>query len=191
MPIGMSFYPTILYPWSPATQFDKDNGQAGMYCNNPMLGNSNVAVTASRAYLTRFRPSRYMTIISIAFAVGTPAAADDACDVGIYDASFNRLVSAGATTGKLNSGGVKNITISTIQLAPSTTYFAAFSVGTLGGSAASVAMTSVVAGAVNELFGTGSQEEQKFMSSGHPLPTTITPGAGAISSCPILAVRET
>jgi hypothetical protein len=172
---------------------DRDNGQPGLIAPGySVLGfNAVQALTAGRATVARFVPSRPMTINLIAFVVTTAAGADDACDVGIYDASYSRIVSAGATTGKLNSTGVKTITISPTTLVAGTVYYAAFSVVTpFGGTAASLVMTTTSSGSMFDLFGTtAGLREVTFQSAAHPLAATFTSG-GNVSAVPILALRE-
>jgi len=170
---------------------DKDNGQPGMYCFGGLgVGNLNfVALVASQGRVSRFRPSRNMSIVSIAFSVAVAAGADDACDVGIYDANFNRIVSSGATTGRLNSVGVKTIPIAVTLLA-GVTYYGAFSVGTFGSTAASLMMTQTGASLAGFLFGTTPPLlESTFMNGAHPLPALFTYG-GPTGGVPLLAVRE-
>lgn len=174
-----------------ASAYDKDNGQTGIVACPTYFSVSTSALTAGRAYAVRFRPSRTMTIALVAFNVSVAAGADDACDVGIYDAAFNRLVSSGATTGKLNATtGVKTIALAATTLSAGVTYYAAFSVLTpFGGTAASLVMTSQAAANLGDLFGTGNGvREQTFMAA-HPLPNPFVP-AGQINNCPLIALRE-
>ena len=80
-----------------------------------------------------------MTIQSIAFIVATAATVDDPCDVGIYSAdAATRLVSKGATTGLLNSTGLKVATVTATPLAANTVYYAVFASGTPGGTVAQI-----------------------------------------------------
>ena len=167
----------------------KDNGQPGMYCVALISGSSSAALIASRAYFTRFKPSRNMLIVSIAFGVQTAAGADDACDVGIYDAAGNRIVTSGSTNGRLNVLGARTIPITPTLLTAGVVYYAAFAAGTFGGSAASVGVTQMAG--TTQLFGIGfPQVEQGWMGASFPLPSTINTAGGALTACPILAVRE-
>jgi hypothetical protein len=189
------------YPRDPTTgalligarQYDRDDGQAGMYCT-PMGGLLPLAaasLAASRAYAIRFVPSRNMTVVSMAFAVAAAAGADDACDVGIFSGNWQTLLgSAGATTGKLNSIGSKTVTLAApVALVARTAYYAAFSCGTFGGVAGQLVMTNVNVNAV-QLFGaTAGTQLQSFQSGAHPLAAPHV-SAGTIVSVPLLAVRE-
>lgn len=177
-----------------------NNDRAGQY-GMPQLP---CAVTTlnpiNRAYFTRFVAERDMTITKMAFGVSGNAASDDACDVGIYDATLTRLGSAGATTGHLNSTGVKEIPLSgSVALVGGRVYYAAFSMATPGGAAATVGALSISNG---QFFGTlfgaeGSgaatvqpDAEMLFLSAGHPLGAgPITP-TGQSNSNPLLALKE-
>lgn len=175
-------------------RYDRDNGQAGMIA--PSTGGiyaaqGSIALTASRAYLARFVPSRTFSATVIAFVCSTAAGADDAVDVGLYDSAYGRLVSAGATTGKLTGTGLKTVTVAATTLQAGNVYYAAFSVGTFGGTAGQVLMTNLAASSAPvDFFGSGAGvRELTFMASAHPLPSTVT-AAGTIGQVPILAVRE-
>lgn len=145
---------------------------------------------ANRAFWCRFVPSRNMTIALIAFAVTTAATADDSCDVGIYDASLNRIVSSGATSGKLNSIGVKTISISSTNLTAGTVYHASFAYGSVGGTGAQIAAVLNNSGFYGDLFGTAvgtrimSQKDSQYPLPAGPL-TTLSGGV-----CPFLVLRE-
>jgi hypothetical protein len=175
-------------------QYDRDFATTGIIApggNGLYVPGGALAPTANRAFLAKFVPSRSMTIALIAFNVSTASGSDDACDVGIYDAAMNRLVSAGATTGKLNSTGVKTVAITPTTLAPRTVYYAAWSAGTPGGTSVQVTVATLAAAGIADLYGaTAGLRAQIFMDTAHPLPVTVTPNAAATSSVPILALRE-
>ena len=170
---------------------DRDNGQTGILAPSARGFNAaNVALTANRAYVARFVPSRDMTVTLIAFSVEVAAGADDACDVGIYDASYNRIVSSGATTGKLNSQGVKTVTIASTALVAGVVYYAAISTGTQGGSAGQLGGANMGSSRLGQLFGAAvGKLEADFQNTAHTLPATLT-GGGGITTVPQLAVRE-
>lgn len=144
--------------------------------------------TANRGYFARFVPKADFTATVIAFEVTTIANVDDPVDVGIYSAAGARIVSAGATSGKLiTTTGVKTVTITGTPLYAGTVYYAAFSYGTVGGTAGTLRTTS--SGAAGDLFGaTVGTTTQFFMTSAYPLPATATT-SGTLSACPIIAVR--
>src|SRR5215471_2156022 len=156
--------------WTLSQLYDSTGGQPGMYCWDAHMSAAGTALlVATRGYYTRFRATRNMTIGSIAFAVTSAATADDACDVGIYDAYMNRLASAGATTGRLNSTGAKTIPVAATPLTAGVIYYAAFSVGAVGGTAAQLQMTTTN-GINSMLFGSANPfAEQGANTPGHPL----------------------
>ena len=170
---------------------DRDNGQRGILAPTlPGWSGGALGLTANLAVLSRFVPTRDMTVTLIAFGISTAATADDACDAGIYDAALTRIVSAGATLGKLNSTGVKTVPIAATTLKANRTYYAALSCGTLGGTGASMRGANFGAGEIPQLFGaTAGLVEAYTKGSAHPLPTTITTPT-ITSQGPVLAVRE-
>lgn len=171
---------------------DRDNGQAGVYA--PMtfgnVGQTTLALTANRAFLGRFTVSRTMTVTKVAFILITAAGADDEVDVAIYSSALARLGSAGATTGKLTgAAGVRTVDLSaSLTLAPGT-YYAGFSSGTQGGSAAAVLSNAYGNGNAPDIFGsTAGLRESAYANTSHPLPNPIAfTSAGNV---PIMAVRE-
>lgn len=171
---------------------DRDFKQAGIYAIGGMPASvTTKTAVANQAELTRFVPSRAMTIATIAFVVETAASLDDAVDVGIYDAAGNRLASSGAVTGQLNSVGVKNIGLTAaLTLAADTIYYAAWACGAVGGTAA--VYTAISRGASNAvtLFGSGfPQLEGALKAASHPLPATISAPTARYNQ-PLLALRE-
>lgn len=170
-------------------QYDKDNGQAGMYAPSaPGWNTTNTAPTASRATFARFVPSRDMTVASIAFHVIT-LGADVACDVGIYDSALNRMAVSTAATGRLASIGVKNIALTTpVALNARSIYYAAFSAD--AGSTAILTFAQYTGAGTASMFGTTAGiVEIDFKAASHPLPTTLTV-TGNLGGVPLLAVRE-
>lgn len=170
---------------------DRDNGQPGIIAPST-IGWSPAAVglVANQAFLVRFVPSRKMVASLVAFGVSTAAGADDAIDAGIYDAALNRLVSAGATTGKVNATGVKTVNLTPTALTPGSVYYAALSCGTLGGTAASLRAANFADSTVAQLYGAAVPfMEACFKGTSHPLPTSIvTPAVTTL--VPVIAVRE-
>lgn len=153
---------------------------------------STVTPPANRAYFGRFVAPRDMTIALIAFVTTVAATNDDACDVGIYSSSLARIVSAGATTGKMNAtAGVQTISITATPLTKGTVYYAAFSYGAVGGTAATL-WSIGPAGANNGSIIFGSTVPsliQGKADTSHPLPNPLVSG-GNISGVPVLALRE-
>jgi hypothetical protein len=173
-----------------STRFDTK--QAGMYaCPADISSVATLALNSARAYYLRFVPHRQMTITLAAFAVTTASGTDDPCDVAIYDSTLaNRLANVGATTGKLNTTGIKTMTFaSALTLTPATVYFVAF------GATSTATLAAVNLNSNNNagLFGTSApQAECLFLNSGYStglIAGPISPG-GVISGAPLIALRE-
>src|SRR5262249_25461754 len=159
-------------------------------CSPHMCGSlPNIALVAGRAGYARFRPSRNMNITSISFVCQTAAGSDDAVDVGIYNASGNRIISSGPVTGKVNSIGARTVPLS-VSLTGGTTYYAALAAVTpFGSTAASVIHISQGSSAVSVMFSASfGLVELGYMAAGWPLPATLT--YAQVSAVPFLAVRE-
>ena len=169
-----------------------NDGQAGMYAPGaPGWTNAGFGPSANTAYFLRVVPSRQMTITSIAYGVTVAATVDDACDVGIYDATLTRLVSAGAAAGRMNSTGIKNIAITATTLAAGSAYYAAYSYGAIGGVVGQVSGGNYGALEKVQLFGaTAGLIEACNKGSSHPLPAGPVASPAASSLVPVLALRE-
>lgn len=169
---------------------DRDNGQAGIITPGSRgwsMGTQ--ALTANRGYLARFVPSRNMAVTKLAFVVTTNSGTDDPVDVGIYDDTMTKIVSSGATTGKLNTNGLKTVDITTTNLVAGRVYYAAISAN----STATLLCALYISGNGLRYFGTTppTLDADQFAAS-HPLPTgPLTPGGVGSSWVPILAVRDT
>lgn len=171
--------------------YDKDNKQQGLYVPiHPGGASNNITLVANRGWAMRFVPSRAMTIQSIAFSVFTAAGSNDNADVGIYDSALaTKLVSSGATAGKLNATGVQSIAVTATTLSPGVVYYAAFSSGAIGTTAGAVAGASIGSGAVASLFGaTAGLIDIALNNAAHPLGATFAPSLAG--NYPILALRE-
>lgn len=171
---------------------DEANGQAGITAPSFRgWAAGTLTVTANRAYYMRFVPSRDMLVTSIAFMVFTVDAANPNVDVGIYDASGARLVSSGATAGKLNALGKQSVTITATLLRAHTVYYAALSTP----SAAVAQLHGASGSGTNSVFylygSTMPTAEAMVETPAHPLPATATGiVAGGNPAGPILAVNE-
>lgn len=169
-------------------QYDRDDGQSGILApNDPGVSAGSLTAVTTNAYFSRFVPSRSMTIVNIAFAVTTAASVDDPCDVGIYTvsgANLTRVVSAGATSGKLNAGGRQSIAITATTLAAGTVYYAGISFGTIGGTAAVVGGANLGGSAQNTLLGTALPSIVGVAkAASHPLPASVvSPAVTTISA---------
>lgn len=151
---------------------------------------STLTLVASTAYVTRFVPFRDIAAVSMMFNVSTAAGADDACDVGIYDATGNRLVSAGATTGKLNATGNKTVTLAA-SLPAGAVYYAAFSSGTQGSTAGALRVANFSTATLTQIYGASfPQVDGGSYATSHPLPATLSTTPTAMSNPPVLVIKE-
>lgn len=169
---------------------DRDNGQLGIVAPTARgwLG-GNATLIANEGSIVRFIPSRDYAMTLFAFIVITAASADDACCLAIYDSAMNRLATTGATTGKLNSAGVKTIALNYTLLAGKV-YYAFFSCGAVGGTAAIVQGANFNSSSAGILFGAGNGVfECAMMTAAHPAPATFVP-ATPINLRPVIALRE-
>ncbi|YCK83499.1 hypothetical protein M1D89_09850 [Arthrobacter sp. D3-18] len=159
---------------------DRDNGQAGIAPRGIVKG-AGAALVANTAYARRVALSRRMTLTSVNFMVATASGTDDPVDAGTYSAAGARLVSSGAVTGKLNSVGVKSVTIATTILEPGTYYIVV-----AANSTASLISDSFIGAA----FGTAMpQAEGLTKVTSYPLPSTLT-GMTVSDSAPTVWLRE-
>lgn len=165
---------------SDALLVDRDNGQAGISTRAIPKG-AGAALVANTAYARRVSLSRRMTLTSVNFMVSTASGTDDPVDAGIYSASGTKLVSSGAVTGRLNSTGVKSVTIATTILEPGTYYIVV-----AANSTASLVSESFIGAA----FGTAMpQAEGLTKVTSYPLPATLT-AMTVTDSTPTLWLRE-
>jgi hypothetical protein len=166
-------------------EYDRDLGLPGYLAPSfPFTFAQQTQLTSTfnnRAYFMRFVPSRTMTIKRIGFVLVASASVDDAVSVGLYDAAGTRLVTSGATTGQLNStAGPKRIAITDTVLSPNTTYFAGFSVGTVGGTGAFVVTANLSDSGLARMFCTtttnpsDSKAAVGLLAASHPLPSTFS-----------------
>lgn len=175
-------------------QYDKDNGNAGLLVPTSRGWAFNTrSLTANRCYYQRFVPSRNMTIVSAAIDVTVAAGANDDCAVAIYSSGGTRLATSGAVASKLNSTGVKTVSLSaSLTVIAGTVYYLAFSVGTFGGTGASVLGCGFSDVNGTSLFGsTMGLMEAGYEDSAHPPPSTGAPSPGFISAYVAAALRET
>jgi len=129
-----------------------------------------------------------MTITKIGFAVAAVASVDDPVDVGIYDASLNRLGSSGSTLGKLTSLGRQQINlVAPVVVTQGVVYYAVFGYGAAGGTVAQVMCASEYSGGLNLLFPAGM--EGLFWNATFPLPATLG-ASGNLNAPPILALMQ-
>jgi hypothetical protein len=158
-----------------------NNGRLGAFAPSaPGWTGAVGAVSANNGRISRFVPTRNMRVKGIGFHVSTAAGANDNFDVGIYDSALAKIVSSGATAGKLNSTGKKRIDITETTLIAGQAYYIAGSVGTLGGTAAQIAQANFTQAFVAAFFGaTAGLVEADAAATIHPLGATITPAGGS------------
>lgn len=175
-------------------RYSRKNGQTGMYApSGTGYGVTTQAVAANTARLSRFVPDEDMTVTKIGFAVTAVSignVADVEVDVAIYSSSLARLVSSGATAGKVLTTGQKSVDITSTTLTAGTVYYIALSVGSIGTTTASLAAASYGGAGGPRMFGTANGIwEVDSATTSHPLPNPITV-AGSSTTGWLLAVRE-
>jgi hypothetical protein len=145
---------------------------------------------AGRMYLARFVAPRDFAAAAVAFWIAVAAGANDAVDVALMDASFNRLASAGGgVTGKLN--GATNVTQSVSLSAPvmvrqGVTYYLALAVAaTFGGTAASLRGPNL-ANPQGEVFGTAGGVRDMGVVTGVGATIGAGPYAPVMATTPYL-----
>lgn len=171
----------------------RPGGRLGVLApDETQLSHTTLTLTANQAYLNRFYLVDPLAVVSIAFVITTAAGSNDSCDVGIYDSAGNRLASAGATAGKLNTGSnvVSSVALS-VNLPGNSVYFAALSCGAVGSTAAILLGSNNGSTAYSSLWGaTDTNMIAGYKSAAHPLPSTVT-SKGTQQFPPLLAVRGT
>lgn len=148
-----------------------------------------LVATASRAYIVRFVAPAALVVTKIAFSLVVAAGSNDNCDVGIFNAAGTTLLgSAGSTAGKLNAGANTIQTLNllaSVALVANTVYYAAFAYGTVGTTAAQVAMTSCY---VSALMGSALPNLiQTYQDAAFPLAAPFT-AAGRNNNVPVLGL---
>ena len=174
------------------TYADTSNGFAGV-CGPTGLYVAKTAaaqnLTANKAYYVRIYAPRAMTITSVRWLVTTAAGSNDNVDVGIFNGTTGaKIVSSGATAGKLNSTGIQSVSLST-TLAAGTAYYLGLSCGSIGSTAAQVLMTDLAYWEAPKLFGTAMPLLiQGDQTTAHPLPSTGAPASSQVSV--VLVAKE-
>jgi hypothetical protein len=157
----------------------------------PAIGLAATVALINRRYSARFVPDEDMIAAGIAWEVTSFATNDDPCDVGLFSADGAVLLaSSGAVSGKMNtSNGIKyQAFTATIPVTAGIAYYAALSYGAVGGTAATIRMTSS-GGVIDDLFGTAvGKKAQGLQTSGHPLAAPLT--QAVVANVPYLAVRS-
>jgi hypothetical protein len=173
---------------APAPATSTYDGLPGIFApSSGAMGGAGTALTANQAYVARFVPVEGFTATAIGFGLSTVSATDDPCDVGIYDAALNRLVSSGATTGRLNGAtGGKSVPIAATALTAGTVYYAAFAAN----SAASLVFASIGSFAAAQIFGAAVPDLLcASKAASYPLPAALS-GMSAVGSAPLLGVKK-
>jgi hypothetical protein len=179
--------------WTDPRPLRSDNLQKSVYAtpgNTPP--NNASALTAQRLYAARFTVPRLMSIQTVSIAVTTAAGADDAAEVGLLDASGNKIISSGVLTGKLNALGCSIFPLVTTLL-PNTVYYSCF----LEQAASTAQLASFQLGSTNCAIlnrptagttGAFPWIEQAFQAAQASIPTTMTPSV--LATAPVLCFRE-
>lgn len=145
---------------------------------------------ANRAFANRFILPRPMNITLAAFGVNVAATTDDPCDVGIYDALGNKIVSSGATSGKMNVTAVSTIPL-VATLKAGTVYYSAIAYGPVGGVAAQFMAANFGALYMARLFGAAAPlGVSMFKDAAYPLPATLAGFSVGASTNGTIALRE-
>jgi hypothetical protein len=179
-------------PVNALSQYDKDDGLPGLLIpTSRLFSGTGITPPANRAYVARFVPSRAMSITLAALAVNVAATANDACDIGVYDANGNRLVSTGSTTGLLNVAALNTVALA-IALAARAVYYAAFAYGAIGGTAATIIGVTWGAFHIERAFGTAPPLVlAMFKDTAFPLPATLAGFSAASAAVAVpCALRE-
>jgi len=105
------------------------------------------------------------------------SAPDVSCDVGIFDSAGAKIVTSGSTASKLNSTGVKTVTIASTRVKAGRVYYVAFSNDTSSTDGRMVSF-SFASAQIADLWGDGvgalGTSETGSMNTAFPLPTTLT-----------------
>lgn len=177
---------TASQTFSGGSSAGREMGQPGIIAPSQYTGFAGSVWTANQCRVSRFVPSRDLTVTKIAFSVTSADAANPATDVGIYDASGAKIVASTAATGIVNSTGVKAVTIAATNLEAGTVYYAAISCA----GAPTISCASLTSANVAELFGaTVPNVIGGTLTASHPLPSSIA-SVGGGTAPPLLAVRE-
>lgn len=185
------------------TQYDKDNGQAGMYLiPQPLVPQAaGLQMAAQMVRGIRFRPSRLLSVIKAEIVITVVAAGNDTHEFAIYqDQGTNNPVARVATTGI--QSGVMNTSVQVHNIAlacpcqPGITYYAVLSYSQLvGATAAKLASIGTVDGAIfqGQVFGPRFPVAELFQADGivavgAALPATLAYTATA--SAPLIILRE-
>lgn len=184
-------YPPLAPKSVNASALDRDNGQAGiLFPTSRGWTFGNLTLTADRAFVARGVPSRDMQIIAVQFVVQTLANNDDAVEIAILDASYNKLVTTGSTTGKLNSTGNKRIALPSSQLLRAGTVYYVALAAQVQGTAAVLSGANYNQGGAQFIFGTtAGTQDGTFQNSARPIPSPIV-AAGSISVTCAVALME-
>lgn len=140
-----------------------------------MFTNSTLTLIADRLYLGRFVVDRPLLAAHVNFVVTTAASAADACAIALYDESGARIAITATSTSKLNSTGVKGTDFTTpVWLFPGRVYYAGFSSGAQGGTAAVVATARLGTTDDSSILGIGVPNvEIAYQASAHPPPASL------------------
>lgn len=163
--------------------------QVGMFAapRNAGLGDVARSMTNNRAWVSRFVPDQDMLVTAIRFVVTGADTVDSAVDVGIYDSTLAKIVSSGATTGKLNTTGAKSVTVASTRLRAGTIYYAAVSCAVT--TSVTLAGWTAAGADIIQIFGSAAgQLLAGYKDTSHPLPASLATPTFNVAGYPLLAV---
>jgi hypothetical protein len=163
-----------------------DGQKAVLAPTSRLITPSDLVLVAGRTYALRFTVEKDLVVTSIDFYVKVASATNDNVNVGIYDAALGKMVIVEGTAGKLNSTGLKSVSISNSCKAGAVYY----AVLLCPSSAAPATLEAVSYFDANlmRMFGATAPQIEAFHTNDNPLPVTLTIQSGAIQF-PALIVR--
>ncbi len=161
--------PTVMPdPWIPSEPYGRMREMWGVSAMN----NGTIIGTNNDALLVPFLLPCDMTIYQLKFVAGNGTGN---YDLGIYDDSYNRLVSSGSVA--MSAGGVKTLSVADMKFRGGDTIYAALALSNTAGTI----LRQVLSVVQQRFYGCVMQ------ASGLPLPSTITPATWTPAGTPLFA----
>lgn len=168
-------------------------GQRGIMAP-PHPTRTTLVPVASRGYLARIEPpERDLLIINGLVDVTNPATNNDESAIAIWDETLTTiLVTSGALTSKMNGSGWVAHALAATVLRAGTPYYAEFTYGTVGGTAATLLADNKVSASTANAFGSTIATGLEFDIKNTRHPPTAPYGAlgGASNVTPVIVLRE-
>lgn len=180
--------------------YGKDQGHAGLLATPSHVGwyanaaalNTNSSYYIGKSLACRFIPTRSFTATRMSFHVGTSGADDSIC-MGIYNSTLaTRLATTGATSGVLNSTGVKDVNLtSSLELIAGSVYYAAWLTAEGATGSAVCSWVAMVGIGSHIMFGSAAPEIETLESADGQtvLPSSLSVSV-ASAQLPIMAIKE-